>query len=425
MVRDYGQRNDYLAHWNCPDIMVDWDKIEEVIVRGSEDPQCPICLYAPVAGKMTKCGHIYCWPCILHYLAVCEKERRNCPICFDPIQAKDLRSAVSWPFHEYNANETVDLQLMCRKKGSMRVMKVGIEEVDAVKEFPHLFDIRERQVVHSKLILASENEVRSIIDRERCELKREIDEAKGYVCPEIMFMEQAMDLLMQREAASLTGMDQLPDELSKLNLLVGGAQESCATQLTTTCLAPDDYYYFYQAVDGQHLYLHTINIRMLQSEFGALANCPRLVTGRIVEKQNFPMTEEDRKRVKYLQHLPLTCSFTVVELQFDGELIGRRVREEFVEEVNQRKKNRQKKAREDRKHDKHVNRWRDQQMGKFMAEQVDIQLESTDAFPFVSCDGSGIFHWSYALNVFYIPCPVLMYCMTVFGCSVALWLKIR
>ena len=25
---------------------------------------CPICLEAPVAARLTKCGHVYCWPCL-------------------------------------------------------------------------------------------------------------------------------------------------------------------------------------------------------------------------------------------------------------------------------------------------------------------------------------------------------------------------
>ena len=33
-----------------------------------EIPECPICLYPPKAAKMTRCGHVFCWCCILHYL---------------------------------------------------------------------------------------------------------------------------------------------------------------------------------------------------------------------------------------------------------------------------------------------------------------------------------------------------------------------
>ena len=52
---------------------------------------CPICLDVPVAAKITKCAHVYCWPCILHYLSLSEKAWAKCPICFDAIEEKDLK----------------------------------------------------------------------------------------------------------------------------------------------------------------------------------------------------------------------------------------------------------------------------------------------------------------------------------------------
>lgn len=56
-----------------------------------EGPKCPICLGAPVAAKMTKCGHIYCWSCILHYLALSDNASRPCPICYESVGSKDLK----------------------------------------------------------------------------------------------------------------------------------------------------------------------------------------------------------------------------------------------------------------------------------------------------------------------------------------------
>ncbi len=53
---------------------------------------CPICLAPPVCPKVTKCGHVYCWPCILHYLSFSDKAWRKCPICYDAVYAKDVKS---------------------------------------------------------------------------------------------------------------------------------------------------------------------------------------------------------------------------------------------------------------------------------------------------------------------------------------------
>lgn len=79
----------YLAD---PNILVKWDLIEQVRIRiDGETPKCPICLDFPVAAKITKCGHIYCWSCFLHYLALSDNKVRTCPICYEPVSRKDLK----------------------------------------------------------------------------------------------------------------------------------------------------------------------------------------------------------------------------------------------------------------------------------------------------------------------------------------------
>lgn len=86
---------DWKPYTQTADQLVEWSSIEQVHVQSSEEPQCPICLYHPVAGKMTRCGHVYCWPCVLHYLALSDKTWRKCPICFEAIHAADLKRLVT------------------------------------------------------------------------------------------------------------------------------------------------------------------------------------------------------------------------------------------------------------------------------------------------------------------------------------------
>lgn len=80
--------------------MVDWKEVIEAfytpnITSTKEKTQCPICMEpAPsmTAPRVTKCGHLYCWPCLLQYLAF-EREYawKKCPLCFDPIYKNDIR----------------------------------------------------------------------------------------------------------------------------------------------------------------------------------------------------------------------------------------------------------------------------------------------------------------------------------------------
>src|SRR5438270_568525 len=60
----------------------------------NETPTCPICLTPPTSARVTKCGHTFCLPCILHYLQINDnpkKQWRKCPICWDAIYARDLK----------------------------------------------------------------------------------------------------------------------------------------------------------------------------------------------------------------------------------------------------------------------------------------------------------------------------------------------
>lgn len=82
---------DYAAYLASPDTLVQWNCIEQVHILSSEESKCPICLFPPVAAKMTRCGHVYCWPCILHYLALSDKTWRKCPICYESVHLEDLK----------------------------------------------------------------------------------------------------------------------------------------------------------------------------------------------------------------------------------------------------------------------------------------------------------------------------------------------
>ncbi|KAJ3890417.1 hypothetical protein GG344DRAFT_77862 [Lentinula edodes] len=103
---------DYTVHFADPDIYFQWNDILQVIMprssafqsaaaagdhAGSDEGHtiCPICLSPPTAPRMTKCGHIFCFPCILHYLSVSENKWAKCPLCLDSINSSQLKS-VKW-----------------------------------------------------------------------------------------------------------------------------------------------------------------------------------------------------------------------------------------------------------------------------------------------------------------------------------------
>lgn len=86
------------------DLPIEWENILQVIASAqTQRDNCPICLDSiPVAPRMAKCGHTFCYPCILRYLASEDLQTgrtngkwRKCPICHDGIYAHELRP-VRW-----------------------------------------------------------------------------------------------------------------------------------------------------------------------------------------------------------------------------------------------------------------------------------------------------------------------------------------
>merc|ERR1711971_113146 len=112
---------DILNHASDPDTIVDWDVVEQVVLKqgGSEPTACPICLFPPNAAKLTLCGHVYCWPCILHYLALTDDTSRKCPICDHMVAREDLRSVVVVPQPDHCTGATVEMRLMKRDRESL------------------------------------------------------------------------------------------------------------------------------------------------------------------------------------------------------------------------------------------------------------------------------------------------------------------
>lgn len=88
--------------------------------------------------------------------------------------------------------------------------------------------------------------------------------------------------------------------------------------------------HFFQAADGQHLYLHPINARCLMKEYGKLEYAPQEIRAQIVELEQHSMTKEGRSRFRFLSHLPLTCQIVLCELNLKPPLLSKATLEEFA-----------------------------------------------------------------------------------------------
>lgn len=403
---------DYKPFTISPDTLVEWDQVVKVLISSCEEVQCPICLYPPKAAKMTKCGHIYCFSCMLHYLSLSDKMWRKCPICYESVYLNDLKSTTSKHNHtSYKVGDKISMELMKREKGSLFVNKAN--EINNIVAFPNFTDIKDA-FTYSKLIMANKNEVLKVIQQEKYELDFQLAE-DGIDCPESIFVHQALDLLNAKEKeievelqmdqqklnVDNTQMQQSLENTKPSDEPLSDAvsnestddtefiDEDCNLTVNDIDIVSEassgvhsKHFYYYQAPNAQNVFLHSVNSKMLQLMYGSLENSPQTIHGKIVQIECCTMNEDLRKRLKYLQHLPVSSVFEVIEIEFDHGIISRDVHDLFKDELYFRRKKRQIREREEKKREKAINEINDRQMGKMLkSASANIDICSNAQFP--------------------------------------------
>lgn len=433
---------DYKAHFTDPDTLVNWDCVQQVRIYSHEVPSCPICLYPPVAAHITRCGHIFCWPCMLHYLSLSDKSWSKCPICYEAVHTGDLKSVVAMETRQYTVGDVITMRLMRREKGAL----VALPSSQWVKvEEPVRYGDAGLSP-YSKLLLISPDQALDMVRVEKAVLQSQLSqEADSQSC----FIQRALCLLKEREEgllkqkkssavdccdlSSLT-LEEAPSPVEEVVInssstkpvlqyasafddevfepteddseqpqLPEGVLESVLedfpetepeppedlseeppvchsdTSRSSTTMVHGPYYYFYQADDCQQMFLHPVNVRCLLREYGSLEASPDTITAKVVEIVGHTVTEDIRRRHRYLAHLPLTCEFSICELALQPPIISKETLDTFADDLEKRKRLRQKKARDEKRREKRIEIEENKKQGKY--PEVHIGLENLHHFP--------------------------------------------
>lgn len=428
---------DYDVHLVDADIPVDWNLIEQVVLKSAADvPSCPICLYPPTAAKITRCGHVFCWSCILHYLSLSDHTWRKCPICYEAIYRKDLKSVISVAWKEFHVGEEIEMHLMRRDRNSLFALPIDEYFPEVNQKHPNIT----QKNTYSQLVTASPAQVAAnIVARERFELENQyriegtepeacfIEEALQYIserengivdlqapASDEFFDEQdedsspgaedsteAEDLMTspevfvtsvaeverarpRHESSSSDGTTvtaDLVEEVTAEDLDISRFQPSqhCDDSKNGSSKAPKATFYFYQSSDGQPIFLHAVNVQMLVRQFGSFESCPKVIRGKILEKDSTSMTSDLRNKLRYLKHLPLTSTFEVCELEMRVPRFSADIVDEFKPQLEARRKRRQRRARDEKRRDKAITIEMNKQMGKYPG--MKLRIESDFHFP--------------------------------------------
>ncbi|KAJ2057012.1 hypothetical protein GGI17_005887 [Coemansia sp. S146] len=381
------------------DMQLDWAWIERVIIPvAGETVACPICLSPPVAARVAKCGHVFCYSCALRYLSF-ESERgmvpKKCPICWAMIAGDDLLPVHFWEaqYHTSTADKTADAsthsqqsvaRLISGAHITMRLMKRPHEmniclprtalsrvyskelaehsaKVSAgttggqlsleSRNFPWTFT--ESALPFAKFILAGHDYNQAQYSRELEELRREMAEETPDSMSRMYFewaISSVETLLKTAQSPSASDRRLETRVLTEQGYHMNGDNLATDEQVKTAGSVeesekhPERFYYFYQADDGQHIYLHPLDIRILAQEHGGFDKLPDTVTIEVKHAVESTITDEVRKRFRFLQHLSLRCDVVFIESALKG-LVSAKNMDSYRTQLQQREKQHAARAR--------------------------------------------------------------------------------
>ncbi|KAE9193161.1 hypothetical protein PF004_g21104 [Phytophthora fragariae] len=389
--------------------LTEWSSVEQVLLwYDVESPQtCPICMDTFRAPKITNCGHIFCWPCILRYLSMTDKYWRRCPMCFESVQKGHLRSVqlhqLQLPPH---VDDDITFQFLERPKSSMfpqlRVLpaaevKGDLAEAESSshsalpsaeaaafanrkrsRKLPNVSDV---DATYSRILEATPNYLRELLYSEMRDLQSMDAEfrSSGDI-DNLPFVEEAMRNTSGRLAKS----DDFSHGTYGSNHVNNASGTATGVKGKPHHNEGGEAYSFYQIVNGTYVVLHPLNMKCLLKEYSdehqhelegdhgddehqkeleaawsqdAASSAsseplpvdryhllPEQIHGRVLDIEHVVMDDEAQKRYRFLSHLPRFCDFYICEVDLTSQLSPSTLNS-FRNDLKKRAKQRKQKQR--------------------------------------------------------------------------------
>ncbi|KAJ2162445.1 hypothetical protein GGF46_000686 [Coemansia sp. RSA 552] len=331
-----------------PDMQLRPEWIERVIMPvATETVSCPICLSPPTAARVTKCGHVFCLACILRHITYSGAKQQGttaCPICWCEISSDSLLPVHFWEA-QYDtkasagarakagsstkppASTHITVRLMQRLRGTTfclpRSSRSRVFTAAAIDQFKKAdggsacldssrvpWTFSDGALAFARFMLASHEYSTAEYESELRHLQANKDD-EGADAEARLFIESA---IMTVEAALADARAPGSAEAALESTVI--AEQAPLDEATASGgdgLKPDDFLYFYQADDGQHIYMHPLHMRTIAQDRGGYTGVPDEMDVKVRHMVESIVTDEVRQRFRFLDHLPLRCEIVVVE----------------------------------------------------------------------------------------------------------------
>ncbi|KAL2255578.1 hypothetical protein VTK26DRAFT_3096 [Humicola hyalothermophila] len=326
---------------------IDWADVLQVIASSeSQQTSCPICLSEPVAPRMAKCGHIFCLPCLMRFMATSTSDQpekkqtrwRKCPICDDTIYLSDVRPVRFYAGQESplpRNGDDVILRLMTRSaKSTLALPREGAAEVlDSGEDIPWHFAANVMD--YARIMRGTSGYMEEQFDREVEDLVRQEKE------DELLYQED--NEWTQKAVKAITT---AKEKLAELGEAPEAMSAAAAPESGQAKQAEQDFYFY---TCPPHLYLSPLDIRILKTRYGSFSAFPSTLLPRVEHISTGHVVDDSlRKRAKYLGHLPRGCLISFLECDWT-DIVPPEILATFSDEIERRRKrNREKATQEER-----------------------------------------------------------------------------
>ncbi|CAH8522083.1 unnamed protein product [Dicrocoelium dendriticum] len=259
------------------DDIPEWDRVAQVVCVVEGDISCPICLYPPIAPRISRCGHIYCAPCALQYIDYeNEGTAKKCAVCCSLVNLEELKRAILSQVPPLRVGDELEMVLVrCRKSviGGSFVAEATSADIalHATKELESL-----------------------LLFKSQCLLDDSVEL--------VPYINQVIEQVEMRE--------RLLDEPLSSKLAATPSED------------PSEVNCFYQAADGRLIFLDGLMWNCLLAEYGTLSNLPNPLLVKVTSIKSHKMCSSLRRRWRHLSHLPLGRVFIQIEIELQHLVSG-------------------------------------------------------------------------------------------------------
>lgn len=273
-----------------PDVPLPRSWILRVIAASTE---CPICLETALVPRMLGCGHVMCLPCYNRFVYLADD--RLCPICGERFGKQTLPTSFLNVDTRFLPNEGHEIVLkLMSKAGSAQAVPAELFN-DNSKKLPPLELLEFCRVVEGSAEFC------------RQELSREVGE-----------------LIRARSEALLDGEDEWPyrDAIAETKKQLSSIDVQAPPDALSPPLEPVSagprFRFFQTAFEASNVYiLHPLDVSVLKHAFGDYDEFPSTLVVRV---DAVTQTVLDRKRFKFLSHLPSHSVLSLLECDWRGIL---------------------------------------------------------------------------------------------------------